>query len=186
MTQATQILELLESISPDGRCDDCLANELGISPRQSVNGICRHLRDHGQLTRIRAACSLCSKPKLVNTLASVSSYQTVAPRANAAKAKATSPGIDVEKLRTDVVRMCRTVWQQSQTGTPPRSISALINELRQHGALPNHMANLMLTLCNLRNVNVYENVELGEHELAIASHCASVLGDWWSRRTKTA
>jgi hypothetical protein len=39
---------------------------------------------------------------------------------------------------------------------------------------------MMLTLCNLRNVYVYENMELGFREIDIAINALSIIKEWWS------
>ena len=85
----------------------------------------------------------------------------------------------MEKTRTDIVHICRALWQGSQVGDAPRSISALINQLRNSGVIPNHEANMMLTLCNLRNVHVYEELTLGPRETAIAVNAESIVAEWW-------
>ena len=102
---------------------------------------------------------------------------TAAARQGPPSAEPTVP--DVEKVRTDLVRICRALWLQTQNGEQPRSISVVINQLRSSGALPQHQANLMLTLCGLRNVHVYEGMQLGPHERAILAHAAAALFEWW-------
>ena len=63
------ILELLESISPEKYCDDCLSNELEIKPRQQVNQICRKIKKKNKnLDRKLGVCSSCKKLKIVNSL----------------------------------------------------------------------------------------------------------------------
>ncbi len=184
MSNTLDLLELLENISPSGRCDDCLSTELGIQPRQTVNIICRRFREAKKIERFKASCSLCGKVKLINTLASPSSYGTIDTKKRKASTESTSktepaPPIDVEKTRTDIVHICRKLWQRTQTSEWPRSISAVIGQLRSNGEIPNHQANMMLTLCNLRNVHVYEDIELGRREMTIAVNAAGIVTDWW-------
>jgi hypothetical protein len=120
-------------------------------------------------------------------MATAVGYQRVEPRTVVAKEKLVLlETTDVERARTDIVRICRTVWQRSQTSEAPRSISAVIIQLRSAGALPQHQANLMLTLCNLRNVHVYEDFRLGPHEIAIAAHAAAALSEWWQSEENAA
>jgi len=181
MSAKVEILELLEAVHPEGRCDDCLSTELNIKPRQSVNIVCRPLHAAGKITRMKDACSLCGKVKLVNTLTTAGVIRQVEPRsAEPRRQVGRAPEIDIERARTDIVRMCRAIWQRSQSGEAPRSISAVILQLRTVGALPQHHANLMLTLCNLRNVHVYEDFRLGPHENAIAFHASAALSEWWA------
>jgi hypothetical protein len=184
MTAKLEILELLESIRPDGRCDDCLSAELDIKPRQTVNMICRPLHAAGKIARDRATCSACGKFKLVNALRSAAEPRPVDAKKPAPVRPAPVAAADVERSRTDLVRICRAIWQRTQKGEAPRSISAVINQLRASGALPQHQASLMLTLCNLRNVHVYENFALGPHENAIAVHAAAAIAEWWASQNK--
>jgi hypothetical protein len=181
MSNTLILLELLESVKPDGRCDDCLSEELSITPRQKVNQICRPLHEAGRIVRLKATCSRCGKVKLVNTLVAANDYYKVAPKSGQPVARNISAAdIDIEKTRTELVRICRTLWQRSQSEEQPRSISVVINQLRSSGVLPNHQASLMLTLCNLRNVHVYEEITLGDHERAIAFHAVAIIGEWWA------
>lgn len=185
MTNKLVVLELLESIKPDGRCDDCLSDELGIKPRQKINLICRPLHETGTISRLKAACPRCGKVKLVNTLAAASDDQRVVPRSPPVQVKTTTVSApDVEKVRTDLVRICRAIWQRTQLTEQPRSISVVINQLRSSGALPQHQANLMLTLCGLRNVHVYEEMPLGAHERAILTHAAAAIDEWWESEAR--
>jgi hypothetical protein len=94
----------------------------------------------------------------------------------------TAPTPDVESVRTDIVRICRALWLRSQQEEQPRSISVVITQLRSSGTVPQHQANLMLTLCNLRNVHVYEELPLGVHEKAILTHAAAALAEWWAKQ----
>lgn len=182
MTAKLEILELLENIRPDGRCDDCLSQELDIKPRQSVNIVCRSLNDEGRISRLRAACSLCGKVKLVNTLASPTQFQRVEERVGRRETEARPSDFDLEHARTDIVRICRSIWQRTQSAEMPRSISVVINQLRAAGALSHLHASLMLTLCSLRNAHVYEGASLGTHEMAVASHTAAALTEWWDSK----
>ena len=50
-------------------CDDCLAQESAIQPRQTVNQICRSLAKQGVIHRSKNRCDKCSKAKLVNRMA---------------------------------------------------------------------------------------------------------------------
>ena len=172
MANRDLILELLDSIHPDSYCDDCLSIELAIEPRQQVNQLARRLKDDGKITRARGACSLCKKPKTINTIL----RSDRAPAVGKADASPDAePGLNIERMRTQIVRICHAIWNQHSEETPPRSISALINQLKNEQLLPAHQANLMLTVCNLRNVYVYENVPMGPRELAIAQNALSII-----------
>jgi hypothetical protein len=93
--------------------------------------------------------------------------------------------MDIEKVRTEIVRICIQLWQQTQSEPRPRSVSLMINMLRNAGVLPAHQANMMLTLCNLRNVHTYEGLELGAPETAIAISGRKIVLDWWASAQKT-
>ena len=58
-------------------------------------------------------------------------------------------------------------------------MSALINTLRKEELLPKHQANMMLTLSNLRNVYVYDQVEMGHNEVSVASAAWNIVSEWW-------
>jgi hypothetical protein len=196
MSHALSVLEFLDDIRPSGRCDDCLSDELDIRPRQNINIVCRPLHEAGKIERFKAACPRCGKTKLINTLVDPVRFGTVSigqaarspspnptPRPVAAAAAPTSvTPLDVEKIRTGIVHICKTVWRETQTEEAPRSIAAIIIQLRTSSAIPNHQANMMLTLCNLRNSHVYEDYPLGPHEMAIAMNAAAIVEDWWLGR----
>ena len=94
---------------------------------------------------------------------------------------------DIERIRTRIVWICREIWRRHHPDEPPRGIAALINQLRNEGLVPAHQANMMLTVCGLRNVQVYERIPLGSRERMIASNAWAIISDWWedSRTPKT-
>jgi len=49
-----------------GLCDDCIATQLGIKPRQSVNIATRALTDADAIVRVAQECSRCKRQKIVN------------------------------------------------------------------------------------------------------------------------
>ena len=63
-------------------CDDCVAEQLGIQPRQSVNLHARSLADSGATGRVLGACVHCQRSKIVNSVAEPLSGQSVAPHRN--------------------------------------------------------------------------------------------------------
>lgn len=186
MNNADIILELLDEIQPKKYCDDCLSSELKIEPRQQVNQICRGLETQRKLIRQKGVCDSCKKRnKITNLIGSVipptkvlrespTVYMGVSPKAE----------LDIEKIRTQVVRICRQVWSDKKSGAPPHSISVVINSLRNENLLPSHQANMMLTLCNLRNAYIYESVELGNRETTIAANAWEIVSEWWSKFKK--
>ncbi|HAL62099.1 MAG TPA: hypothetical protein DCP08_06805 [Chloroflexi bacterium] len=64
-THGEEILVFLER-EKSGYCDDCLAEKLGIQPRQQVNAICRRLAEEGIIARERAWCNRCERWKIHN------------------------------------------------------------------------------------------------------------------------
>lgn len=49
-------------------CDDCLSNTLNITPRQTVNNLCRQMAKEGTISRAQGICARCGGSKLVNAL----------------------------------------------------------------------------------------------------------------------
>ncbi len=189
MTYAESILELLDDVFPMSYCDDCLAIELGIQPRQQVNQIGRKLVDMRKTIRRRGTCSNCKKIKTTNEIVQSESksqsnedMQAVRESQAAYSVSDSIVGIqqiDIEHARTEVVRICHNIWRERKFEDPPHSISTLINTLRSEYIIPNHQANMMLTLCSLRNVYVYENVKLGPREKNIVENAYSIIQEWW-------
>jgi len=63
-----KIIGFLENKGNVGYCDDCLSTELGITPRQQVNQICRRLQNEGRIIRERGICAICMRHKILNFL----------------------------------------------------------------------------------------------------------------------
>jgi len=175
------ILEYLDENFPTEYCDDCLSTRLEIKPRQQVNQICSRLFKKNTIVRQKRLCSECRRTKIVNTLTYDSSSPTSSKENHFRRIKyerLNNKQIDIEKVRTEIVHMCRIFWQNSKDSEPPRSISALINSLKDENLLPRHQANMMLTLCSLRNVNVYEQIQMGKREQLIASKAWEIILEW--------
>lgn len=188
MNQPDTILELLDEVFPDAYCDECLSKELDIQPRQQVNQLGRRLKDLGRISRGRGICSSCKKIKTINEII----RPGAAPhpkregrgldegQENDAGSAAPTTVLDIEQARTEVVGMCQSLWKENSPDAPPHSISVLINMLKNEDILPSHPANMMLTLCNLRNVHVYEGLPLGQREMTIAENALDIIQEWWS------
>lgn len=189
MANADSILELLDDIFPNAYCDDCLSGELGIQPRQQVNQIGRRLESMGKTVRQRGTCSSCNKNKTINKIirSDLASQPTQNSKAvhesqtlyNVSVGTPIAQHFDIEHARTEVVKLCHNVWKEHKQNSPPHSISEVINSLKNENILPSHQANMMLTLCNLRNVYVYENMQLGLREINIAENALSIIQEWW-------
>jgi hypothetical protein len=191
MVRSTDILELLGDIQPQGYCDDCLSEVLEIRPRQAVNQLCRVLSSNQRLIRGNGECGRCGRRKITNVASDAKGRDvegksaTPGTSSGSANLSDTSRQLDIEAARTEIVRVCRRIWQQSKKGDPPRSLSILINQLRRgrDGALPTHQANMMLTICGLRNAHVYEDLALSGEERAIAANALTIIRNWWKRQT---
>src|SRR3954470_8168848 len=112
------ILELLDDVFPNHYCDDCISSELDIQPRQQVNQICRGLEAARQIHRAKSPCAKCGRTKTTNGRG---------PLANDGPTRKTEPlesmtstrrdnlrDVDIEKTRTEVVGICRALWQSTQ------------------------------------------------------------------------
>ncbi len=64
MSNADTILKFLEGAN--ACCDDCIAAETRIEPRQQVNQICRRMEP--QITRRQDRCARCGRTKTVNVI----------------------------------------------------------------------------------------------------------------------
>jgi hypothetical protein len=40
---------------------------------------------------------------------------------------------------------------------------------------------MMLTLCNLRNLFVYENLHIGQNEMMVAKGACPIIQEWWDQ-----
>lgn len=188
MSNNIRVLEFLDDLKPQRQCDDCLSTELDILPRQTVNQICRALEEAGRIARLKSRCDRCGKVKIANfyrtPTASVlnSTVDAVTVRSTVSRRKTNDFVLDIEKARTEVVRICRMLWNQNKSADPPRGLARLIIELRNDGILPVHVANMMQTVSGLRNVHVYEGIELHSEEMAVAVNARAIFIKWWSNR----
>jgi hypothetical protein len=114
MANSAFVLELLDEIKPQGRCDDCLSEELDIRPRQTINQMCRALFAERRIKRVRGECGRCGKVKAAN-------FRDESLAASPPKSRTTSPkaveaqSLDIEKVRTEMVRLCRELWRQTES-----------------------------------------------------------------------
>ena len=65
MDKPAIIHRFLTQRTPAAVCDDCLATETGVSPRQQVNPIARALSLTTDFDRATGTCSVCHNEKLV-------------------------------------------------------------------------------------------------------------------------
>jgi len=64
MTVLDQVRGLIERLSPDPICDDCVAERLGLSVRQHANHKTHELAGTGGFERGKDACAICGETKL--------------------------------------------------------------------------------------------------------------------------
>lgn len=187
MINKEQILELLVDSSPQVFCDDCISNELNITPRQQVNQLCRALSKNNEIVRRKGICSSCNRRKLINIFSArktkieaISFNEVEGPEISPSYSEPLSvlPIIDIEKMRTQIVHICYELWKDHFSDEPSHSISVVINSLKSNRIIPFHQANMMLTICNLRNAYVYENLCLGEEEILIAHNAMKIIDIW--------
>jgi hypothetical protein len=213
------ILETLEELMPSSWCDDCLSEQLAITPRHKVNTICNKLKSQGLILRTKTLCPHCKRRKMVNSFKGTFKSQILPKEvpsslggfskpslklsepeepyqvfafsdgeklqwlSDYAFEKAESPSfLNIEHIRTEIVRMCRHLWHKHKgDGPAPYSLSIIINTLKQDNAIPHHQANMMLTICGLRNVIVYENLDPGPNEMSVALGAWGIIVDWWNK-----
>jgi hypothetical protein len=65
MDNPETIFAFLKARSPEGICDDCIARETGVTPRQQVNPIVRAFALTSDFDRSIGACFFCRGQKLV-------------------------------------------------------------------------------------------------------------------------
>jgi hypothetical protein len=106
--------------------------------------------------------------------------------ARKSRKKLMASSLSIEDAWRYVDRFCRVVWAQHNGEEPPKSLAALINALRDDGCVPPHEASMMHSLRVLRNFVVHENLDFGEHELAIARAAWEIVRAWAEQRERKA
>lgn len=64
-TVLNQVRSLIERLSPDPICDDCIGERLDLSERQLANHETRELAGTSGFERGKDACSICGEKKIV-------------------------------------------------------------------------------------------------------------------------
>jgi hypothetical protein len=182
MTNTDQIIEFLEE-QERGMCDDCLSDRLRITPRQQVNAICRRLQSDGLISRSKKICPSCSSIKLINCLGAAQPSRPRPHRREAPSQRGPSaPAVvvpSIEEIRNHIIRFCRELWRATARAEVPSGAS-VISALRDKGTVPAHEANMMHTLCALRNCYSYEQLAMGPKEMAVVQGAWSIVEDWAS------
>ncbi len=65
MTVLNPVWSLIERLSPEPVCDDCITERLGLSVRQHANHKTRELAGTNGFRRGKDACTLCGATKIV-------------------------------------------------------------------------------------------------------------------------
>jgi hypothetical protein len=65
MTVIDQVRGLIERLSPDPVCDDCITERLGLSVRQHANHKTRELTGSNGFERGKDVCAICGETKQV-------------------------------------------------------------------------------------------------------------------------
>ncbi|MGN6278902.1 MAG: hypothetical protein ACTHM8_09300 [Sphingomonas sp.] len=65
MTVLDQVRRLIERLSPEPICDDCIADKLGLSVRQHANRKSRELAGTHGFERRKDICAICGTTKMV-------------------------------------------------------------------------------------------------------------------------
>lgn len=65
MTVLERVKALLTRVAPNAVCDDCIAREIGITPRQHANHKTRELERSREFDRGVGQCSMCKHTKKV-------------------------------------------------------------------------------------------------------------------------
>ncbi|MBZ9648110.1 hypothetical protein K9B33_11175 [Sphingobium sp. 3R8] len=65
MTVLDRVRGLIERLSPEPICDDCITERLGLSVRQHANHKTRELAGTQGFERRKEACSICGQDKIV-------------------------------------------------------------------------------------------------------------------------
>ncbi len=191
MSNSDAILEFLEHNRRGKYCDACIAAKTRIGASKQVNTICNQLSKRGTLLRCDGSCTACRGSKTINVLAPAgaaparhvrkrSTARTPAASARARPARASAPLLGIEEMRTGIVRICQELCRKAKLEMAPNDGPAgIIGVLKEQELIPRHQANMMHTICNLRNVYVWEQVELGPDEQAVASAAWKIVLAWW-------
>jgi hypothetical protein len=65
MTESDQVRGLIDRLSPDAVCDDCIADRLQLADRKHAGVATRELAGSAGFVRSKGVCALCGGTKLV-------------------------------------------------------------------------------------------------------------------------
>ncbi len=176
MSKSDLVVELLKTIPTRRCCDACLSRRTGIRPPRQVKQVCRRLVDLGRLVREKGKCPLGKHTRMLNTL--------TARRSTRTRKAAGSAGLGIEDAWRYVDRFCRALWNTHLDTGSPASLAEAITALRDEQIIPAHEANMMHTIRSLRNMVVHEDVDFGDHEIAIARAAWEIIRAWGERHER--
>ncbi len=160
-------------------CDDCLSIELEIFPRQQVNQICNKLKTQQTIERGKAICSSCGKSKIVNGITVKQSFEKVQKDEKSSFVPSLTNINDyLRAFYLQIVPLCEGIWNENRPEEIRPTPIPMINILRKEGFLPSHIANMMLTLCSLRNTFEHQNIKFGAEEKIIAENAWKIIEKW--------
>jgi hypothetical protein len=106
--------------------------------------------------------------------------------ASKSRKKLSASSLSIEDAWRYVDRFCRVLWLQHNGDGPPKSLAELISVLRDDGRVPPHEASMMHNVRVLRNFVVHENLDFGEHELAVARAAWEIVRTWAEQQERKA
>lgn len=114
MSQIEEYEALLERVAPKPLCDDCSAEKLGFSQRQTANQFSRALAATSNFYRRRDICYSCRDQKLVTSTTSSKNKKTSAPSSSEQEVTR-KPLVDLSQLKHLTAIGCVRVgsWEQS-------------------------------------------------------------------------
>jgi hypothetical protein len=172
-TNAEIILDFLESISPKWCCDDHLSESTGVAPRQQARQIAEKLSDRKQILRQQGVCDFHPTTRHVW----VSSWG-VSPSTASPSTALPSAGFPYEDRWAQLDVFLKSYWSSFYKQPPDKIMARLISDLSNANKIPQHQANMMHIIRNLRNVVVHEHVVLGQREAEIASNAWEIICEW--------
>ena len=166
----------------EGSCTTCRGSKITNVLAPAGTPPARHVRKQASPRPVKAtARPVMTSPRPVKASARPVTARARPVTASAHPAHATAPqGLGIEEMRTGIVRICQELCKQAKIETAPTDGPAgIIGVLKEENLIPRHQANMMHTICNLRNVYVWEQLTLGPNERAVASAAWQIVCDWW-------
>ena len=177
MSNADRLMEILEALAPKGLCDDHLALEANIQPRQQVNQLSRRLAEEGLILRAKGNCAHGDVGKLVNSIRE-STLATPGLITTPLGAPREGQGPSVLEAWRRIDRFCRAIWPRRVGRNPPLALNDIISGLRDEGVVPQHSAIMMNPLRIMRNEVGHMDAPIGPREQAISTAAYYIVAEW--------